>query len=260
VPAYLLVPKAALTRKARLPAVLVLHPTDQTHGYRSSIEQLSPRFRAYAHELAERGFVTLVPAYPLMADYQPDLKGLGYQSGTMKAIWNNKRGLDYLDSLPFVKHGNYGALGHSLGGHNALYTAAFEDRIAVVVSSCGFDSFLAYYDGKPENWQADRGWCQERYMPKLINYRGLLEDIPFDFHEILALLAPRRVFVNAPVRDSNFRWRSVDEIITAARPVYKLHGAGENLTVEHPDSEHDFPPEQRQQAYRLLETALRKGE
>ena len=30
--------------------------------------------------------MVLAPAYPLMAGYQPDLKALGYQSGTMKAI------------------------------------------------------------------------------------------------------------------------------------------------------------------------------
>ena len=33
-------------------------------------------------ELAERGYVTLAPNYPLLAKYQPDLKALGWQSGT----------------------------------------------------------------------------------------------------------------------------------------------------------------------------------
>ena len=74
---------------------------------------LGKEHRAYAAELAERGFVTLSPAYPIMANYQPDLKALGYQSGTMKAIWDNIRGLDLLDSLPYVRKGNYGAIGHS---------------------------------------------------------------------------------------------------------------------------------------------------
>jgi len=56
----------------------------------------------------------LAPAYPLLAGYQPDLKGLGYQSGTMKAVWDNVRGLDLLDALPFVRPGRYAAVGHSL--------------------------------------------------------------------------------------------------------------------------------------------------
>jgi dipeptidyl aminopeptidase/acylaminoacyl peptidase len=103
VPAYLLIPKAALHAKKKFPAVLALHPTDSEYGQRVVVEQLRGNYRAYARDLAERGYVVLAPAYPLMANYQPDLKALGWQSGTMKAIWDNIRGLDYLESLPFVK-------------------------------------------------------------------------------------------------------------------------------------------------------------
>ncbi len=257
VPAYLLVPKNVIESRRRAPAVLVLHPTDLAHGHRSSVEQVNQKYRAYARELVERGFVVLAPSYPLMANYQPDLKALGYQSGTMLAIHNNRRGLDLLDSLPFVKRGKYGVLGHSLGGHNAIYTAVFDDRIQVVVSSCGFDSFLEYYGGNPENWQRGRGWCQDRYMPKLADYRGRLEDIPFDFYELLGALAPRHVFINAPLADKNFQCKSVQEIVGAAKSIYRLHGAEARLEVEHPACEHDFPYEQRERAYRLLESVLR---
>jgi len=256
VPAYLLVPKALNSRK-KLPAILCLHPTDMQFGHRVLVEQVNKNYRVYANELAERVFVVLAPAYPLLANYQPDLKALGWQSGTMKAVWDNIRGLDLLDSLPCVKHGKYGALGHSLGGHNAIYTAVFDERIKVVVSSCGFDSFLDYYGGDPKNWQPERGWCQTRYMPKLAEYRGRLQDIPFDFHELLGALAPRPVFINAPLGDSNFKSHSVDEIVGVAAAVYRLYGAPQNLRVEHPDCGHDFPEAQREKAYRLLEETLR---
>ena len=258
VPAYLLIPKAALAGRKRFPAVLTLHPTDMEYGHRVVVEKLRENYRAYAHDLAQRGFVVLAPAYPIMANYQPDLKALGYESGTMKAIWDNVRGLDLLDSLPFVKQGRHGVIGHSLGGHNAIYTAAFDERIKVVVSSCGFDSFLDYYDGNPANWQPERGWCQTRYMLKLAEYRGRLAEIPFDFHELIGALAPRPVFVNAPLRDENFRWRSVDEIVKAATPVYELYGARQNLRVEHPDRGHDFPEAVRAQAYEFLAAALKR--
>ena len=122
----------------------------------------------------------------------------------MKAIWDNIRGLDLLDSLPYVKHGKYGAIGHSLGGHNSVYTAVFDQRIQVVVSSCGLDSYLDYYGGDPQNWQLERGWCQTRYMPKLADYAGHLADIPFDFHEMIGALAPRTVFISAPLGDVEF--------------------------------------------------------
>lgn len=147
---------------------------------------------------------------------------------------------------------------HSLGGHNAIYTAVFEPRIAVVVSSCGFDSFLDYYGGAEANWQPGRGWCQDRYMARLAEYRGRLEAIPFDFHELIGALAPRPVFINAPLRDGNFRARSVDEIVAAATPVYRLYRAAQNLMVEHPDCEHDFPPATREAAYRFIDQHLGK--
>src|SRR5205807_3270171 len=140
----------------------------------------------------------------LMANYQPDLKALGYRSGTMKAIWDNIRALDLLESLAFVKRQRFGALGHSLGGHNAIFTAVFDPRIAVVVSSCGFDSFQDYMDGDI------KGWTSERYMPRLLEYRARLAEIPFDFYELIGALAPRLVFISAPRGDTNFKWRSVD--------------------------------------------------
>jgi len=256
-PAFLCIPKTALTSRKKVPAILCLHPTDMQYGHRVVVEKMRDHYRTYAADLAERGFVTLAPAYPVMANYQPDLKALGWQSGTLKAVWDNIRGLDLLDSTPFVKHGKYGAIGHSLGGHNAIYTAVHDDRIKVLVSSCGFDSFLDYYGGDPKNWQPERGWCQTRYMLKLAEYRGRLDEIPFDFHELLGALAPRPVFVNAPLRDGNFRARSVDEIVKAASAVYRLHGAPQNLRVAHPDCEHDFPEAEREQAYQLLEEKLR---
>ncbi len=257
VPAYLLIPKAALNSRKKFPAILCLHPTDMQYGHRVTVEKLRDNYRAYARDLAERGFVVLAPAYPVMANYQPDIKALGYESGTMKAIWDNIRGMDLLDSLPYVNHRKYGAIGHSLGGHNAIYTAVFDARIKVVVSSCGFDSFLDYYGGKPDNWQPQRGWCQTRYMLKLAEYRGRLAEIPFDFHELLGALAPRPVFINAPLGDSNFQWRSVDEIVEAASAVYRLHGVPQNLRVVHPDFGHDFPDDVREEAYRFLESTLR---
>lgn len=255
-PAYLCIPKTALTGSPA-PGVLCLHPTENIIGHKVVVGLGGKPHRQYAAELAERGFVTISPSYPQLAAYQPDLKALGYESGTMKAIWDNIRALDVLDSLTSVKHGAYAAIGHSLGGHNAVYTAAFDDRIKVIVSSSGLDSYPDYYDGKPDVWEHGKGWCQDRYMPKLAAYRGRLKDIPFDFPEIIGVLAPRHVFINAPLHDSNFRWRSVDRVAKAASAIYALHHAEDHLRVEHPDSEHDFPDEQRLKAYALIEQILK---
>jgi dienelactone hydrolase len=256
-PAYLCIPKAALNGKSVVPGVLCLHPTENKIGHKVVVGLGGKENRQYASELAERGFVTIAPSYPLLANYQPDLKALGYESGTMKAIWDNIRALDVLDSLSFVKHGRYATIGHSLGGHNSVYTAVFDGRLKVIVSSCGLDRYRDYYDGDPKRWQPEQGWCQTRYMLKLADYRGRLEEIPFDFPELLAALAPREVYINAPLRDSNFRWKSVDLCVEAARKVYALHGVEHSIQVEHPDSEHDFPDAQREKAYALIERVLK---
>jgi dienelactone hydrolase len=258
VPAYLLIPKAALEKDAKpAPAVLALHPTNNEHGHGVVVGLGGKANRQYAAEVAERGYVVLAPSYPLLAKYQPDLKSLGWQSGTLKAVWDNIRGLDLLESLPYVKTGRFGAIGHSLGGHNSVFSAVFDERIQVVVSSCGLDSFLDYYNGDEKVWLPEKGWTQTRYMPKLAAYRGRLAEIPFDFHELVGALAPRHVLIVAPKDDHNFQAESVDRIAAAAAQVYKLYGHPGRLRIEHPDCEHDFPDAMRELAYRQLDAVLR---
>lgn len=258
VPAFLCLPKAVADGSKRAPAVLCLHPTDNAIGNGVVVGLGGRPNRQYASELAERGYVTIAPNYPLLASYQPDWEGLGYASGSMKAIWDNVRALDLLESLSGVDATpGFGAIGHSLGGHNSIYTAVLDERIRVVVSSCGFDFYTDYYGGSAEVWKPGKGWCSSRYMPRLLSYAGRLEEIPFDFAELLGALAPRPVFVNAPKRDGNFRWESVDRVVAAALPVYELLGAPEGMRVRHPDCDHDFPVEMRDEAYRLIDSVLK---
>ena len=257
VPAHLCIPKDVLAGKRKAKAILCLHPTDNKVGRKVVLGLGGRANRAYAAELAERGFVTIAPAYPLLADYQPDIAKLGYASGTMKAIWDNSRALDLLESLPYVDASKgFGVIGHSLGGHNAIYTATFDKRLAAIAVSCSFDSFPDYYGGNEKNWVFGRGWCQTRYMPRLAEYRGRLQAIPFDFPELLGALAPRAVFVSAPKGDHNFRWKSARRCAEAAGRVYELLGAKNKLVVRHPGCSHDFPPEIREAAYGFLARAL----
>lgn len=250
VPAYLLIPKSAFQEPAA--AVLCLHPTDNQIGHKVVVGLGGRPNRQYASELAERGYVTLAPAYPLLANYQPDLDALGYASGTMKAIWDNIRGIDLLESLPLVRKGGVGVIGHSLGGHNGVYTAVFDDRIKVVVSSCGLDRYRDYKQGDI------RGWTSERYMPKLLDYAHRLRYVPFEFDELIACLAPRPCFLSAPKGDDNFGWRSVQLLATEARKIYSLHARPNALQVVHPDCGHDFPEPVRLQTYDVIASALNR--
>ncbi len=250
VPAYLLIPKSLLQGDRTAPAILCLHPTDNVLGHKVVVGLGGRANRQYAQELAERGYVTLAPAYPLLASYQPDLVALGYPSGTLKAVWDNVRGVDLLLSLPYVRADAVGAIGHSLGGHNAVFTAVFDKRIRVIVTSCGLDSFLDYKNGDIT------GWTSSRYMPRLLDYQDRLQEIPFDFHELIAALAPRHCLISAPLNDDNFQWDSVRRIGQAAEQVYALYNAAPRLRIVHPRCDHDFPLEVREEAYQLFDRVL----
>ncbi|HUQ93036.1 MAG TPA: acyl-CoA thioester hydrolase/BAAT C-terminal domain-containing protein, partial [Bryobacteraceae bacterium] len=172
----------------------------------------------------------------------------------MKGIRNHRRAVDLLASLPEVDARRIGVIGHSLGGHNSLFLAAFEPRVAALVTSCGFTSFAKYYGGNLT------GWSHAGYMPRIASvYEKSPGKMPFDFPGVLQAIAPRPVFINAPLHDANFDATGVDDCVAAARPVYdRIFRARENLRVVHPDCQHDFPPEIRKKAYEFLETSLQK--
>ncbi|WP_347246558.1 alpha/beta fold hydrolase [Thermogutta sp.] len=244
VPAYLLIPHQI---RGRHPAVLCLHQT--THLAKDEPAGTRPEAAyPYAHELACRGYVCVVPDYPSFGEHPYDFRShTEYASGSMKAIWDNVRALDLLESLPEVDRDRIAVIGHSLGGHNALFTAVFDERIRAVICSCGFTAFHRYYGGKIDPW------AQDRYMPRVRDVFGNdPRRMPFDFHEVLAALAPRSVFVVAPLRDDNFDVEGVREVATRARHVFRLYGAEDRLVVIRPDIEHGFPPEIRQQTYDWL--------
>src|SRR5687767_2507520 len=89
VPAYLLTPKKARNGKGGKPiGILTLHQTHKL-GQKVVVGLGESRDDEYGVELVKRGFVCLAPAYPHLANYAPDLGK--YESGTMKAIWDNVR-------------------------------------------------------------------------------------------------------------------------------------------------------------------------
>jgi len=251
VPAYLLIPRGLSGKTA---GVLCLHPTSP-FGKGAVTGEGEKTYRNYAVELAERGYVVVAPDYPGFGDYvtaRKELYARGYVSCTMKGVWNHMRAVDLLQSLQEVDPERIGCIGHSLGGHNTLFLGVFDPRIKAMVTSCGFDSFLAYKSGDVT------GWTHDGYMPRIASVYG--KDparIPFDFPEVLGALAPRAVFICAPLHDDNFQVSSVRECVQAARPIYALYHAENNLVAVYPDAEHDFPHEAREQAYAFLDATLR---
>jgi dienelactone hydrolase len=249
VPAYLLLPVGA---KGKSPAVLCLH---QTNGQRGKEEPAgisgNPDLH-YARNLAERGYVTLALDYPNFGEYKFDPYANGYQSASMKAVWNNMRAIDLLQALPEVDSERIGCIGHSLGGHNAMFTSVFDPRIKAIVSNCGFNAFPKYMGGDL------KGWSHKGYMPRIASVYGAKpEKMPFDFPEVVAALAPRAFLASAPTGDANFEVSGVRDCLAAGMPVYELLGAKEKLSANYPDCKHEFPPEVRKVAYNWLDRWLK---
>ncbi len=237
------------TSDMAVPGVLALHPTGAA-GKR--IVAGDKPNRQYAIELAQRGYVVVAPDYVSFGEYADyDFESDAYSSGTMKGIFNHMRCVDLLVELSAVDRDRIGVIGHSLGGHNAIFTAVFDQRIDVVVSSCGWTPFHYYYGGKLQ------GWTSSRYMPLIRTRYELNPDaVPFDFYELIAALAPRTFVSVSPINDSNFDVAGVRKAMPAARQIYELLGAEESITLFTPDCEHDFPTDMRHSTYEIIDLVL----
>jgi len=256
VPAYLYVPFRT-DKEKKLPAMLALHGTGDAG--KQLVDGMHPETkRPTANELARRGYVVIAPDYPSMGELKDyNFETDRYESGTMKAIFNHMRCVDLLQSMEDVDPERIGVIGHSLGGHNAMFVGVFDTRLKVIVASCGW-TLMGYYDIGEEGSKRYGGrlgpWAQDRYMPLLREKYELDGDrFPFDFDEVIGALAPRHFFSNSPVKDSNFDVEGVKEGIASASKVYRFLNAEKNLQVRYPDAGHDFPAEVRLEAYRYID-------
>ncbi|MEJ5366804.1 MAG: alpha/beta fold hydrolase [Bryobacteraceae bacterium] len=243
VPAWLLWPERPRPGGA---AVLCLHQTTRIGKDEPAGLGGKPALH-YARELALRGYAALAPDYPGFGGYRCDPYALGYASATMKGIVNHARALRLLAALPGVDGRRIAAVGHSLGGHNALFLAAFEPRVAAVVTSCGFTRFHRYMGGNLS------GWSHRGYMPRIeFRFGCHPARMPFDFPDVLALIAPRPVFVSAPLGDDNFDVQGVRECLDEVRSLFP----DGRLRAEFPGCGHDFPADVREMAWQFLDSFL----
>ena len=254
--AWLMIPKDRLDSKRPGPAMVCLHQTtgigkDEPAGL-GGLPNLH-----YAAELTKRGHVTFTPDYPNFGQYKIDCYEMGYASASMKGIWNHGRAVDLVAGLPEADANRIGVIGHSLGGHNALFAAAFDDRLKVAVSSCGFTAF-AWNDDEGRGQPGDLSdWCHSGYMPRIKDmYHCRAEEMPWDFPDVLASIAPRAIFINGPKQDF-MRYEGVVHSVNVTRPLYEDAGVPERFESVHPDCKHDFPPNVREQAYAFVDRILR---
>lgn len=236
---------------SKIAAIVALHPTGAA-GKRI-VGGDGKAGRQYGVEMAQRGYVVIAPDYPSFGEYDKyDFAADKYVSGTMKGIVNHMRCVDFLTAMKFVDGERIGAIGHSLGGHNAIFLGVFDQRVKVIVSSCGWCPFHDYYGGKIA------GWTSDRYMPLLKDKYELNPDkVPFDFYELIAALAPRTFVSVSPVEDANFDINGVKKAIPVAGSVYAMLKARSELILLTPDCDHNFPTDMRLQSYGVMDRVLK---
>lgn len=193
-------------------------------------------------------------------DVTPDFdEGLGrgvhryFKKGnyTWKAIgawaWSLSRAMDYLETDPDVDAGKVAVFGHSRLGKAALWAGAQDERFAMVIaneSGCGGDAlFRRHYGETAEiinkhfpHWFCDNFW----------KYNENEAALPFDQHELLALIAPRPVYVASAEDDQHSDPKGQRLAAEEAAKVYaRFWGAkaAEKVGYHHRQGKHDVKPE-----------------
>ena len=95
-------------------------------------------------------------------------------------------------------------------------------------------------------------------LPRLGFFVGHEERIPFDFHEILASIAPRPLLVIAPVLNKDVHLRDVQLSVEQAGKIYSLYGSSKNIKFYSPDDYSRFSPGMRKKMYDWFQKMLHK--
>ncbi|HVT79077.1 MAG TPA: alpha/beta fold hydrolase, partial [Phycisphaerae bacterium] len=153
------------------------------------------------------------------------------QMGHMVA--DARAAVDVLSKDPALDAKKIYLFGYSVGGSVALYTAAMEPRVAGVVSICGFTPMRTDTADKGTGGLA-RFAIDRPLIPRLGAFIGNEGEIPVDYNEIIAAIAPRPVYIMNPLYDRDATTPEVHAAAEAARKIYALYKAEDNLKLDEP--------------------------
>ncbi len=236
--AYLLMP---LEVDRKLPGVVVLHSTvDYTIRQGAGLE--GPPEAAWGLKLAQRGMVTICPQCFLWDKSPVNYKRQVAEHerlhplsrGIAKMLYDAQRAVDLLATLNEVDPKRIGAAGHSLGGKETLYLAAFDERIRAAVSSEGG------IGTRFSNWDAPWYWGDDEFFGR-------------EHHELLAIIAPRAfLLIGGESADGDRSWPFIESVL----PVYRFFGEPRRVGLYNHRQGHTIPPLAEQRVYEWLEAYL----
>ncbi len=249
IPAFILIPNGL---SGPVPGVMCLHQHNNEYhlGKSEPAGLMGNPGQSYAHDLAKQGYVTFAFDRICFEERQDDkLKSMDFErfeffrwhlngkSMQSRIIADAMCAVSVLQSRPEVDPERIASIGHSMGGQQTLFLAAMDERIKVMVSSCGFALMSAIIRDK----------IIHNYPAYLY---GLMEK--YDMDVLLKLCAPRPFLIAAGGNDPIFPRDGITGMKEKAEVLYEQYGKKENLEVYLEDCGHDFTPGMHKKAYEWI--------
>ena len=170
-----------------------------------------------------------------------NLQQMGMSFGSFIA-WDDIRSVEFLGSLSCVRSGEIAVLGHSMGAHRALMTAALSKEVKAGVAICWMnttDHLMTL-----TNNQNKGGSAYSMIIPGVRNY--------LDYPHVASLACPKpMLFING-TQDKLFPTQGVEEAYAEMRRVWQSQGANEQLRTRLIESSHYFGEAMQQEAIEFL--------